>query len=71
MAIAADAAGMDFECCFGTSVPLLRGIATSQAQRLTQHEMILYPDGLSKQDAAIKDEYPSLYPREASAAQAA
>jgi hypothetical protein len=71
MAIAADAARMDFEWCFGTSVPLLRKIPTSRAQRLAQHEMILHPDALSKQDAAIKDVGPALCPREASAAPAA
>jgi hypothetical protein len=47
MVIAADAARMGFEWCFGTSVPLLRKIPTIRAQRLAQHEMILFPDALS------------------------
>ena len=71
MVIAADAARMGFEWCFGTSVPFLRKIPTSRAQRLAQHEMILHPDALSKQDDAIKDVGPTLCPREASAAPAA
>jgi hypothetical protein len=71
LAFAADAARMGFEWCFGTSVPLLRKIPTSRAQRLAHHEMILHPDALSKQDAAIKDVGLTLCPREASAAPAA